>query len=278
VCNSERGWIPGGASASTRGIYGAHAWTSTIRLSQAGDNQHFGMVVQNTTTDATATIITANRGAASSTNVNVLPNNSCLTGRVRVTGRSTAGDVYNVLYEFGLNVERLYKELCLQVADVVDIRPLVNVEFTLPKDFQMDTIDDLILQRRNAIGAMVPYDIIAAIDRKILLKQNQDNSDLVAQINAQDQWRPFKDKTESERISIIAMLPENDPDKVLYLYFDRIFMDIWMDKKFSNFHKLNYVIQKKVIEDKVLEIIKSKEVVAAPLNAGLINIEPSINE
>lgn len=167
--------------------------------------------------------------------------------------------VYNVLYEFALCVEYCYKELALQAADVLDIRPLIKVEFTLPKDFQMENMDDLITQRKNAVTASMPYDAIAGIDRKILLKQYQDNKELVFQILAQDAWRPFKDKTESERISIMSMLDPNDFDRILYIYFDKVFTEIWMDPKFSNFHKLSYLVQKKVVEDKVNMIIASNK-------------------
>jgi hypothetical protein len=93
----ERSWIPGGAVASTRGLYGAHAWSSTLRGSVNGDNQHFGMTMQGTTTNATATIITADRGSPSATNVNVLPNNSVWFGLVWVGARSAGGDTANWL-------------------------------------------------------------------------------------------------------------------------------------------------------------------------------------
>jgi hypothetical protein len=178
--------------------------------------------------------------------------------------------VYNVLYEFALNVQKVYKELALQVADVINLRDDINVEYTLPRDFQMESIDDLLLQRRNAIGASVPYDIVAAIDRKILMKQNMDNSDLVSQIKAQDLWRPFKDKTESERIGIISMLADDDPDKVLYIYFDKIFTEIWNDVRYNNFHKLTYKIQKNIVDDAVKNMIKLKTPPEPIMKQGLI--------
>ncbi len=179
--------------------------------------------------------------------------------------------VYNVLYEFALNVQKVYKELALQVADVINLRDVVKIEYTLPRDFQMESVDDLLMQRKSAISAGVPYDIVAAIDRKILMKQNMDNSDLVSQIKAQDSWRPFKDKTESERIGIVSMLPDDDPDKVLYVYFDKIFTDIWNDVKYNNFHKLTYKIQKKVIDETIKKLIKSKTPVEPINKQGLID-------
>lgn len=89
----EASWIPGGARAITRGLYGAYAW-SGARRAATGDNQCIGLTVQGTTSGNTPTILTANLGGAGSTNVMVLPNNSCWTGTVHITGRSTGGDVY----------------------------------------------------------------------------------------------------------------------------------------------------------------------------------------
>jgi len=90
--SGESSWIPGGVNALTRGLFSAYAWSSARRASQ-GDNQCIGLPVQRGTTDATPTILTADRNAPSTTNVMVLPNNSCWTGQVIVTGRSSAGDV-----------------------------------------------------------------------------------------------------------------------------------------------------------------------------------------
>lgn len=92
LATGEASWIPGGARADTRSLYGAYAW-SGARRSQTGDNQCIGLTVQGTTSGNTPTILTANLGGAGSTNVMVLPNNSCWDGQVWVTGRSSAGDV-----------------------------------------------------------------------------------------------------------------------------------------------------------------------------------------
>ena len=91
--SGQSSWIPGGVNALTRGLFAAYAWSSARRVSQ-GDNQCIGLPVQRETTNATPTILTADRGAPSTTNVMVLPNNSCWTGTVHITGRSSGGDVY----------------------------------------------------------------------------------------------------------------------------------------------------------------------------------------
>jgi hypothetical protein len=92
TASGERSWITGGFRAFTRGLYGAYAWSSNRRAAD-GDAQRFGQPVQRTTTDATPTVLTADRGAPSTVNILVLPNNSSWSGFVQVLARSTAGDV-----------------------------------------------------------------------------------------------------------------------------------------------------------------------------------------
>jgi len=86
-------WIPGGRSANTRSLIGGYAWSGAVRASN-GDNQCLGFTAQRTTTDATPTILTADRATPLATNCFALPNNSCWTGTVHITGRSSGADVY----------------------------------------------------------------------------------------------------------------------------------------------------------------------------------------
>lgn len=84
-------WIPGGFQASTRSIRYSYAWSAGARAA-VGDCQRFGLPVGGTTTNATATVITSDRGAASTTNILVLPNNSAWSGLVQVLARDTSGN------------------------------------------------------------------------------------------------------------------------------------------------------------------------------------------
>lgn len=84
-------WIPGGYWASTRGLWGARAYSSG-RRSATGDCQAIGQPVGATTTNTTTTTLTAGRGAVASYNVLVLPNNSSLTGLVQISARDSAGN------------------------------------------------------------------------------------------------------------------------------------------------------------------------------------------
>jgi hypothetical protein len=85
-------WVPGGFYASARGLFGAYAWASQRRANN-GDAQRLGQPVQRTTTDATPTVLTADRGVPSDTNILVLPDNSAWSGIVQVLARDTSGNV-----------------------------------------------------------------------------------------------------------------------------------------------------------------------------------------
>ena len=99
-------WSPGGAGAELRGIRGAFAWGSKLRA-VTGDCQTWGVPLGVTTTDDTATIITSDRGAPSSTNVAVLPDNCHYAFDLIINARSTGGDVatwrYHVSAKRGAN-------------------------------------------------------------------------------------------------------------------------------------------------------------------------------
>jgi hypothetical protein len=93
LASGESSWIPGGAEANTRGLFTAWAWSGARRSAQ-GDNQVIGITAQGSTTNNTPLVLTADRAAASATNILVMPNNSCWAGTVEVTGRQGANVVY----------------------------------------------------------------------------------------------------------------------------------------------------------------------------------------
>lgn len=92
IADGTGSWVPGGYQGTVRGLFGGYAW-SAVQRSVVGDNQHFGQVTSRTTTDAaTATDLTANRGAAGSENIMVLPNNSSASGIWLIHARDSSGN------------------------------------------------------------------------------------------------------------------------------------------------------------------------------------------
>lgn len=80
--------VPGGRRAHTRGIYGCAAIASG-RFGTDGDSQRGQYILRCLTTNTTATTLTADQGAASTTNQVVLPNNSSYLVRGVVNSHRT---------------------------------------------------------------------------------------------------------------------------------------------------------------------------------------------
>lgn len=84
------GWVPGGSSATERGCYGRGAWGSGP-FATSGDAQSGEFVIRRITTDATATRLTADGAAQSTTNTVNLPNTGTHMVRLLVTAQQTGG-------------------------------------------------------------------------------------------------------------------------------------------------------------------------------------------
>ena len=92
TANSIYGGILAGSYGSTRGIYGYHAIPAGINpLNTTGGAQGGILIVAKQTTDATATVLTCDGSAASTTNQVILPNNSAYYFKVSVIANVTGG-------------------------------------------------------------------------------------------------------------------------------------------------------------------------------------------
>jgi len=80
--------VLGGYQATARTIYGAVVYASG-KFGTRGDAQKGSYVLRGLTTDATPKVLTADAGAASTTNQVVLPNNSAYTFKALVTSHRT---------------------------------------------------------------------------------------------------------------------------------------------------------------------------------------------
>lgn len=167
--------------------------------------------------------------------------------------------VYNVLADYGKRWSEIYRFTVDQIAIYLDIFEGLIVEHDFGNDFKMETLEELLDQRKAAVNSGSPYPVIQSIDVSILSKQNQDNLEMVEKIKAKEKWRPFKDKKDSEVVMIITMLPENHPHRVLWIHFDQIFEDIFNDDRYANFHRFPYKAQKMIVEQKVNGVIEEEQ-------------------
>jgi hypothetical protein len=145
-----------------------------------------------------------------------------------VTGTATEinanlSHVNNEIFAYDQQKARLWEFVVSQIANYLDVEEGLTVSRKIPTDYRIESLSELlnILKAANDSGAN--YDTVKAIQRKILEKQNIDNLENVQIIEAREKWRPFSDLPQGERLSIITLLPDDHPKRILYMNFSEIF-------------------------------------------------------
>lgn len=151
-------------------------------------------------------------------------------------------NIYNVFSPFGDRWSSVYKHIVLVTAIHLQMDEGLVIEHKFPSDFKLDSVDELLLQRKEAKDAGAPYDVIRYIDLQILSKQNVDNQEVVAMVDAMEYWKPFKSKSDQERSYALSQLSPDDDSKLLWMHWDRIWqmidMDYIKDSSKPAFHKI----------------------------------------
>lgn len=170
--------------------------------------------------------------------------------------RDVQNSKYNVISTYGDNWSKVWKHLVDCVANYLGNEEGLIIEHDFSSDFIIETLNELYEQRAKAINANAPYAIIREIDRKIMMKQNRGNAVQVQILDAKEKWKPLREKSESERLTVISGLPELHPMRVRYEYFEEIFSEIYAQKRDKPFHTLNWEAQKTIIDEIVNRIIE----------------------
>lgn len=134
--------------------------------------------------------------------------------------------VYNMLSPFADKYSEIYTFFVGSIAEHMQIAENLINEHSFNKDFRLESVDELLQQRQLAINASAPYDVIKNIDYHILSKQHREDPSYLKLHDIKEMLRPFRGKTESERMFIISSLPELNPQRVLWLYFDEIISEL----------------------------------------------------
>lgn len=185
-------------------------------------------------------------------------------------------NIYNVFSAYAAQWSSIYKHCVYITAVHLELQRGLIIEHKFPSDFKMDSIDELILQRKAAKDAGSPYEVIRYIDLQILSKQNIDNSETVQMVESVEYWKPFKSKSDQERTYTISQLPPDDDNKILWMYWDQIWRQIELDevgKKVGKedspgvpFHKKPKDMQWKLIKEQI-DLLKANQIVNQVENA-----------
>jgi len=128
-------------------------------------------------------------------------------------------------------------------------------------DLNIETLDSLFTEREKAIKAGVSSEVIDTIDRSILKKQHLDTPEYLVRVELWETFKPFRDKTPTEKLGIVAMLPDDNRFKILYVYWNEIKNNVLFANE--TFYDMERDKQKVLIDaeiDKIIELIKVEDV------------------
>lgn len=134
--------------------------------------------------------------------------------------------VYTILSQAAQHWAEMYEHAAYLVAEYAEVATDLTVDYYFPADYEMETLDELLLALKHAQESGAGAAIEDGLRARILKKQFKDAPDVVAWEQARQRHKPFRTKTESEQAMILSMLPEADPSRVLWTFFDEIFTEI----------------------------------------------------
>lgn len=162
-------------------------------------------------------------------------------------------NINTVLYRHAQNHSRLFRRSLMQCATYMGVNEGLVVNHEFPKDFQLESLAQLIQQRTNALAAGVPYAVIENIDTKILTKQSQGDMDNILWVHAWELFRPWRELPLTERLTLLADLPDTNRKKVLYTYFEEIRRRV--DAKFPQFYKMTDRSAQESLINAIIDVI-----------------------
>lgn len=184
-------------------------------------------------------------------NTNIFDRKELLAGTATEI-RAQFKNVNNKLYKYEVAKARILKFIYEQIAIYSDINTdEYYFDVSVPSDFDLETIDDLLEMLDKAKNSNAPQHFINEISRKIINLEYEDDPETALEIESFEKFKPFSDISENERISIVTLLDENDPIKIKYVYYSEIV------KKIKNSKELKYIDdnnQEQIVKVKFWEI------------------------
>ena len=185
--------------------------------------------------------------------------------------------VYSVLSKAAQHWAEMYEHAAYLVAEYAEVATDLTVDYYFPADYEMETLDELLLALKHAQESGAGSTVEDGIRLRIMKKQFKDAPDVVAWEQAQQRHKPFRTKTESEQAMILSMLPEADPSRALWTFFDEIFTEIRFET--PDFPNMPYsgagaTTQKAVVAAKVAEYAGRIQAVEAEPTRGAFERTP----
>ena len=175
-------------------------------------------------------------------------------------------NIYDALYPMSVKYSSTYKFGVRTIAKLIDRDKGLIVVHSFSKDFRFKSKDDYIAERKAAVEAQAPPEVLAEIDREIKRIDTADNPDDFRQYEVKTDMDPFEGKSQAEIQFIITN--NNVPRRQIVLYscygfiYDEIiithpeFYELTKDKRL----KIVY----EVVDKYIAEIDKNKTATEPP--------------
>lgn len=189
--------------------------------------------------------------------------NDTLFERSEVTVTATENklnwrSVYNALHPYASGLVDYYKTGISFISQIVGIDGALVNNYSISRDYNMETVDEVIAQRKLAVEAGTPNVIVKHFDMKILEKQHQNDPLFLDTYRAIERLRPLKDKTPNEVLVITSQLSLTNPLKVQWIYFADIIEDMRMEN--PKIFALPYEVQRMAFDAATVKYqVKIKE-------------------
>lgn len=161
-----------------------------------------------------------------------------------------------VLARYAEHMAEIKRFIIKQTAINLGIESGLAISIQAPQDFKILSIGTLLQMLKLAKEAGADADILNGIEKQIRERQNQDNQVKTKVAEVMAKFEPFRSVPEPLKSSYIMSLPDTDQDKILFLYKDKIFNNLLLEKP-EIFVTGSSMAQKMAISEQV-ELIKQE--------------------
>lgn len=199
-------------------------------------------------------------------------------------GKMTATEVisrYDTVYVRLSRIEKhiagLWEKCVRLTAKYAEIDNGLQVSYSPRKNYQMETLGELMAAFTEAKTGGAPYQVIRTLELSIIKKQGKASDVDLMWNDAMERFRPFKTKTESQIALILSGVPEDDYYRVLWAYFDEIFEQI--KNEIPDFYILPYSgSEKSQVNTLSAYVNKFQELVRAQQQSVMSSQQALINQ
>lgn len=188
--------------------------------------------------------------------------NSEVYDRVQVAKTATEKlldfeQIYDTLEIVTSNFTHLYNKTVKLISDYLDLDGVTSI-FTFPKDFQLESTNQLLAKLKLAKEANAAISIIKAIEDQILRKLYLGNDLQYLKEKSYKNHLPFSDKSDGMISLILTSRSSNDLDRILYENFARIKNEVDNETN-GDFYLYSFSVQRETLLNKAKEIVEEKK-------------------